>query len=132
MFIEFNLNPKNRKTGDCVVRAIAYATQQSWDKVYQDLCELGFKMKRMPNDKQVYEKYLDNLGWHKHKQPRKWNNFKYTVDEFIDIAPNDVYIVSVANHLTAIGDREIKDIWDCGHKSVGNYWCTKFRNIGDR
>ena len=82
--IKLNLNPKGWKTGDCVIRAIAYATQQSWDDVYKGLSDLGFKKKRMPNDKQVYEQYLKDLGWEKQKQPRKWDNTKYTVNEFIN------------------------------------------------
>lgn len=120
--IKLNLNPKERKTGDCVVRAIAYATHKSWDDVYKGLCDIGFKMKRMPNEKQVYEKYLEEVGWLKFKQPRKLDFTKYTIDEFCKQFPKDVYIVSMANHLTTVADREIIDTWDCGHKSVGNYW----------
>jgi len=70
-FEKINLNPKELKTNDCVIRAIAYAIHDSWENVYQDLCELGLKLKRMPNDKKVFEKYLDKIGWYKHKQPRK-------------------------------------------------------------
>lgn len=120
--IKLNLNPKERKTGDCVVRAIAYATQKSWDDVYKRLCDIGFKMKRMPNEKQVYEKYLEEVGWTKCKQPRRWDNTKYTIDEFCKEFPKGVYVVSMANHLTAIADREIVDTWNCGRKSVGNYF----------
>ena len=122
--IKLNLNPKGRKACDCVIRAIAYATQQSWDKVYKDLFEIGFKMKRVAEEKQVYEKYLEDLGWQKQKQPRTYLNTKYTVNEFCKeiAASNKVYIVSVANHLTAVADKEIVDTWDCGYKSVGNYW----------
>ena len=123
--IKLNLNPKGWKTGDCVIRAIAYATQQSWDDVYKGLSDLGFKKKRMPNDKQVYEQYLKDLGWEKQKQPRKWDNTKYTVNEFIKEFPHNVYVVSVANHLTAIANNDIVDTWDCGRKSVGNYWVKR-------
>lgn len=140
---KLNLNPKGLKAGDCVIRAIAYATQQSWDTVYKDLCDLGFKMKRLPNEKQVYEKYLERCGWTKHKQPRKViTNWKYTVDEMIESmnyqescfetgettsSVGNNIVISVANHLTCIskndyGDFEIVDTWDCGRKSVGNYW----------
>ena len=120
--IRLNLNPKGIKASDCVVRAISYATQQSWDDVYRGLADIGFKMKRMPNEKKVYEKYLEQLGWSKQKQPRKDSGFKYTVDEFADDMPRDVYIITVANHMTVLADREIVDTWDCGHKTVGNYW----------
>ena len=29
-FINYNANPKGRKTGDCVIRAIAFALNKSW------------------------------------------------------------------------------------------------------
>ena len=123
---KLNLNPKGIKTGDCVIRAIAYATQQSWDTVYKDLCEIGFKMKRMPEEKQVYEKYLDKLGWEKQKQPRTYFNDKYTVDEFCEkLANKDVYVITVANHMTVVANKEIVDTWDCGRKCVGNYWVKR-------
>ena len=63
--IKYNANPKGWKTNDCVIRAIALATNQSWDKVFTDLCEIAFKKKRMLNDPRVYEKYLSQLGWNK-------------------------------------------------------------------
>ena len=98
-------------------------------------------MKRMPNEKAVYEKYLNNLGWTKHKQPRattyadgrKQGSLKYTVDELIYKLNGDKLIgggpthiiVSVANHLTCLEyDKgyQITDTWNCGYKCVGNYW----------
>ena len=119
--VKLNLNPKGVKTGDCVVRAIAYATQQSWDDVFIGLNKIAFKKKRVFNDKVVYENYLKELGWEKQKQPRKMNGFKYTVDEFCENF-RGVAIVTVANHMTAIADHDVVDTWDCGHKTIGNYW----------
>lgn len=137
-----NINPKGIKTGDCVIRAIAYATEQNWDTIYKALCELGLKMKRLPNDKKVFHKYLDNLGWVKHKQPKEVdyeNGFglkkkKYTIEELmqrIEIEHQRLgvgkVIVSMPRHLTCIEPQdnwkyEIVDIWDCSNKKVGNYW----------
>ena len=122
MLEKLNINPKRIKAADCVVRAIAYATDQIWEAVYDRLYELGRKMKRMPSEKQVYEKYLQELNWCKNKQPRRFDNTKYTVDEFCDEFPKARYIVSVANHLTVVEDRYIVDTWNCGRKSVCNYW----------
>ena len=34
-FIEFNINPKNKRTKDCVIRAIATATNSSWEYIYR-------------------------------------------------------------------------------------------------
>lgn len=142
MFKKININPKGKKVGDCVIRAIAYATKQDWDKVYNDLCALGFKKKMMPNDKRVYETYLASLGWQKIKQPRKRDNSKYLVKELIkeldynedcydcgevERSFGDRIVISVANHLTCIakndkGSFDLIDTWDCSQKSVGNYF----------
>ena len=43
------MNPKAIKAGDCVIRAIAYSLDQTWEDTYNDLCALVLKMKRMPN-----------------------------------------------------------------------------------
>ena len=122
-----NLNPKGLKTGDCVIRAIAYATEKEWEEVYEALCKLGLKMKRMPNEKQVYEKYLEQLGWQKYKQPRKWNNTKYTLDEFIEemASEGDAVLVKLAHHLSVVEEGQVVDTWDCGYKTVGNYWIRR-------
>ena len=41
IFSKHNQNPKGWKTGDCVVRAISYATGKTWQEVFQDLCRNG-------------------------------------------------------------------------------------------
>lgn len=140
---KINVNPKGIKACDCVIRALAYAMDKDWNRVYEDLYELGFKMKRMANEKQVYEKYLEKNGWVKHNQPREYfyeggykdKMKKYTVNEFADmlsgesriIGKGKKIIISVANHITCIelNDKwqyELVDTWDCGYKCVGNYW----------
>ena len=44
-----NANPKNRRSGDCVIRAISTATGKSWEEVLTDLCKLALQEKRIPN-----------------------------------------------------------------------------------
>lgn len=118
-----NENPKNLvSSGDCVIRAIAYGTGLGWDTVYTELCNLGLKLKAMPNDKKVFKKYLTQLGFTMHSQPIKWNGTKYTVEEFAKENSDKKIIVNVANHLSVIDCGKIIDTWDCGYKCVGNYW----------
>jgi hypothetical protein len=119
-FKKTNLNPKGKKANDCVVRAIAYATGTSWQSVYQRLAGLGLEMLDMPNSKKVYERYLEKIGWIKHKMPKKLDGKRYTVKEFSNRVP--FAIVSVAKHLTVIDGQNLIDTWDCSYKSVGNYW----------
>jgi len=44
MFIEYNPNPQNKNIGDCVIRAVSKALDQSWEKSYRDLSDLGIKI----------------------------------------------------------------------------------------
>lgn len=125
IFSKHNQNPKGWKTGDCVVRAISYATGKTWQEVFQDLCQIGAKKCRMPDDPKVYETYLDEQGWEKHPQPRRANGKKFTVEELIDLTNwnyNGTLIMTVANHMTVADGIELIDTWDCSYKTVGNYW----------
>ncbi len=125
-FIYENLNPKNLKSAaDCVVRAIAKGIDSDWETVYQSLSLLGLKMKDMPNSDRVYRKYLEQRGYAKERQPRKSNNTKYTLEEFVEKNSKGRFIVSLANHLTVVIDGKVYDTWNCLHKTVGNYWEVK-------
>ena len=132
-FEKLNLNPKGIRTGDCVIRAIAYATKQPWENVYTDLSVLGLKLKRLPNEKQVYEKYLEQQGWTKHKQPKKANGSKMPVEllaEIIEIGcsskrPKKI-LVTMPGHMSCIewtgSEMKLVDTWNCSTRNVGNYW----------
>ena len=115
------ISNKGKGKCDCVVRAIASFFGKSWDEVYLALGEIGFELKDMPNSKQVYEKYLLQLDYTKMKMPRREDNTRYTVKEFVEELCQNA-IVSVANHLTCVKDGKLIDSWDCSHKSVGNYF----------
>lgn len=121
----YNQNPKNKYVGDCVIRAISLATEQTWDKVYEDLCQLGFKMKAMPNEPKVYSKYLKDLGWIKHNQPRLADNRKYTGKQFcrIEAKGGKKYLAHIGgHHIVCINDKRVWDIWDSTEGCIGNYW----------
>lgn len=122
-FKRTNLNPKEWKhEGDCVVRALAAANNMSWEKTYSLLCEIGLKKCRMPNSKYTYEQLLKNYDWIKYKMPKHSDGRRYTVKELADEKPNDRIVVSMANHLSFIDKGTLVDTWNCGNKSVGNYW----------
>lgn len=129
MFKNINLNPSGKKACDCVVRAIAYATEQSWSKVYKDLCDIGLELYDVPTSKKVYQKYLEVLGFEKMPMPKKQSGptyERYKVNDFAETFPKDyVYVISVAHHLTVVSYGDIVDTWNCGYKSVGNYWRKK-------
>ena len=123
-FINYNANPKRRKTTDCVIRALSTALNNSWEDTYRSLVDFSIKQGLMVNDKRAYTNYLKAKGYEMLKMPRRNDNTRYTVKEFIDelAEANTIYIISVANHLTVVKDRVLLDTWNCSRKSVGNYW----------
>jgi len=129
-FEKINVNPKGMKAGDCVVRAIAKATNKTWDEVYLDLVAIGFKKKAMPNDKRVYAAYLEQLGFEKHKMPRTESGRSYPMTEYFAILDirdqlKGVYIVSIRSHLACVVDGVLYDIFDCRLAKLLNYWTKK-------
>ena len=122
----YNCNPKGRKTGDCSTRAIATTLNISWEEALQEQVKWSLKTCYDTTSKQVVEKVLEEWGYVKMKQPRKLNGKKYEVRELDEIlTPEQLkegVLVTIANHHTCIKEGMIQDIWDCGRKSVGNYY----------
>ena len=121
-FEKKNVNPKGRKAGDCVIRALSTSSGMRWQSVYEQLGELGLRLCRMPNEKQTYEKWLNIMQYTKHKQPRREDGTKYTVQELIDELWVRDAVITVANHMTVVEDGVLIDTWDCSQKTVCNYW----------
>lgn len=125
-FEKMNINFKNKKTGDCVVRALAGASGKPYKQVAQELFDMWMKTGYVYNDKHTYEKWLEQNGFVKMKQPRKWDNTKYLVgevDQLINV--QDVVVISVANHLTYVEYSTVYDLWDCRNKTIGNYYIKR-------
>jgi sulfur transfer protein SufE len=121
MFIKQNVNPSNKKTVDCAIRSIAFATRQTWEKVYDDLCAIGRRLHTMPNAKESTEAYLLSLGATRHKPPKRPNGTRMTAGE-VAATVKGLAVLQVANHFTAAGEGAIVDTWDCSRKCVYNYY----------
>ena len=121
-----NRNPKGHKTGDCTTRALAGVLGIEWRDALSEQFSVALHYYYDITDKRVLEKVLAAHGYKKMKQPRKPDNTKYMVKELDQILTKkqlkEGVFVRVANHDTCIKDNKIQDIWDCGNKSVGNYW----------
>jgi hypothetical protein len=125
-----NENPKNRITSDCVIRAISTATKIPYTQVVMEMAELQCKTGYDDGDKKLYDKYLQSKGWVKHSQPRKWDNTKYTGEdwcrELSQYYRTPEYARIVANigghHVVAIIGFKVWDIWDSTDGCIGNYW----------
>ena len=122
-FVNYNANPKQLRTGDCIIRAISFALNKDYIETYKELVEIGISKCDLINHKRVYELYLKNQGLDKQRMPRK-DNSRYTIEEFINekAEANKTYIISISKHLTVVVDKVLYDIWNCRSKKVGNYF----------
>lgn len=128
-------------TGDCVVRAIAIATNKPYSEVYNALFELSKEYAntkygrvarriqerghspRNGSFKEVYRPFLLSLGW-------KWIPTMHigsgcTVHLKAEELPTGRLIVKVSKHLTAVVNGVLHDTYDCsrdGTRCVYGYY----------
>lgn len=124
-FVYHNENPRKISASDCVIRAIAKATEKSWSETYHGLCLVGLDIKDIPNCKKVFELYLKRGGYEMKKQIKDNQGKKITVLQFIKLFESGTYILNLRGHLTTVIDGKIYDTWNCGKQYVGNYWKIK-------
>lgn len=124
----YNANPKGLRASDCVVRAICTATNNSWERVHEDLFLIAMQLKRMVNELETYNTYLNNTGWSKRPCPKKGGtNYRFTGEEFAEILKdNKVPYPIIANiggqHVVCFREGKLWDIWDSTDGAVGIVW----------
>lgn len=120
---KFNANPRNRKTTDCVIRAISVASGNEYKKVVDDLVDVWKDTGYHIGEKRTYEKVLESYGFVKRPMPWKPNGTKYRVGEVDEVLEQgSVAVVAMAHHLVAYVEGELVDTWDCRHKSILNMY----------
>lgn len=123
---ELNVNPKNRKTGDCSTRALVSTLDISYKEALTLQHEESLKTFYDPTSKQVMERVLKKFGYVKMKQPRKLDGKKYFVYELDELVTkkqlNAGILVTIAGHHTCVKGNNVVDIWDCRYKTIGNYY----------
>lgn len=130
-FHYYNANPKQKVTSDCVVRAIATATQKEYSEVLRDLVAVQLVSGYDISDKQNFRKLLITYGWKKHQRPRNSQNQKMRGAEFCSEIQNGNFrhyrkkaiIAEIGKrYIAAIIDGKIFDIWDYSQREVGEFW----------
>lgn len=122
-FHYYNANPKNKHTGDCVIRAISLALDKRYRDVLMEMAELSFKTGYSIGSSQLEQKYLKANGWKKMKQPRTPEGKKIRGKFWLNSVGNENQVVSIGSqHLTCIKDGKFWDIWDCSNDCVGVYY----------
>ena len=118
----FNPNPAGKAVGDCVIRAIAKATGDSWGKVYMDLAATGHELSDMPSANAVWGAYLRRRGFARSTLP---DYDGYTVRQFAAEHPRGSYILALSGHVVAVVDGEYFDAGDSGNETPSYVWEEK-------
>ena len=125
-YLEKNVNPKKRKTGDCSTRALVSVLGISYDECLKLQTEESLKCYYDPTSKQVMERILAKFGYKKMKQPKHLDGTKYLVKDLDKLENTKTrmkgILVTIAHHHTAVVGNNIIDIWNCGNKTIGNYY----------
>lgn len=124
MWIKCNPNPLGKQTSDCVVRAIAIATDAGWRRVYRDLCGLGEIECEMPNANVVWGLHLRDLGSKQFLLPESCPQC-ITVRAFCEKYPTGIYVIGTGNHAVAVIDGDYYDAWDSGNEIPSYFWRVK-------
>lgn len=135
----YNANPKNRFTTDCVVRALSTGLQLPYNQVVMELAEMQCKTGYNARDVKTIDLYLKSKGWVKCKQPRKYDNTKYTGREFCNHIqqytmdyPERLIANIGGHHIVAIVDGRVWDTWNSTDGCIGNYWMDKDYTYTDK
>lgn len=124
MWVYANPNPCRQEEPDCVVRAIAIATGQSWDRVHWDLCRLSHEMCTMPSVNWLWGIYLRRCGFEKFLLPETCPEC-VTVREFARRYPEGTYVIGTGSHAVCVRDGDWYDSWNSGDETPTYFYRKK-------
>ncbi len=97
---------RDKRAGDCVIRAIAVATQKPFKTVMRELCDVAVEFGIIPNEEDLYKIYLERLGFKEYKLPKSTR-----MDS--DLIPRDRFVICAQRgHLVTIKGFDLFDFWN--------------------
>ena len=99
-----------------MVRAIAIATDRTWDEVHWDLCMLSHERCTMPSVNWLWELYLKQNGFKKFLLPDSCPEC-ITVREFARRFPEGTYVIGTGSHAVCVTNGHYIDSWDSGDET---------------
>lgn len=121
-YANYNPNPCGRSVGDCAVRAVSKALNQTWEETYIGLALEGFKSGDLPNADDVWGRYLKSHGFSRNWIPDQCPDC-YTVAKFAADHPCGTFILSMpGRHVLTVVDGMYFDSWDSGNEVPVYFW----------
>ena len=118
MFQYYNNNPLGRHVNDCSVRAIALATNNSWDNTYKTLSEYARLQGITFSEVEFIDEYLSKL------YPRYCQGEKdkvITVKDFLNLQLTGRWLITMSGHITCAIDGVCYDTFDPSERYI---WCV--------
>lgn len=120
-YVFLNLNPRNNRVGDCVIRALAKAMGMTWDDVAIDLSMMMVTHKDMPSSNALWGEYLSLNGFRRGILPTDCPNC-FTIHDFCNMYPAGTFVVGTGSHVVAVIDGNYFDTFDSGNELVAFYY----------
>ena len=114
-------NPSNKIVNDSVVRAIALATGEDWQKTYIGLAMQGFFLHELPSSSVVWGSFLSQRGF-KCSMISEHYQEDYTVEDFLLNHPKGVFVIVCDNYLITAMDGVYYDNHETGNKVPQYVW----------
>ena len=122
MYSYFNPNPiKNKRVGDCVVRAISKALNQSWEDTYIDLTIQGYLMGDLLSSNAVWGAYLKSKGFERDIISNDCPEC-YTIEDFCYEHPKGTYFIGTGTHAVCVKDGCVFDTWNSSGETPIYYY----------
>lgn len=121
MWIYANPNPCRAEEPDCVVRAIAVATGQTWDQVHAALCRMSREYCTMPSVNWLWGMYLRKKGFERFLLPEECPEC-ISVRTFCRMYPEGTYVIGTGTHAVAVMDGNYYDAWDSGDETPSYFY----------
>lgn len=121
MYVHANPNPNGMYVEDCVIRAIAIATNRSWNDIFLNVCLQAYIMKNMPSVNKVWGNYLTSIGFVKYPILDRCPDC-YTIRDFCEDNPIGTFILATGSHVVAVIDGDYFDAWDSGDELPISVW----------
>lgn len=114
-FIKENLNPEEKITDDCVVRAISKVLGDTWEETYIGVVMSGLKHHDLFQKGYVWMDYLTGKGFKKYSIPNTCPDC-YSIRDFCADHPRGTYLLGTGSHVVAVIDGDYFDSWDSGEE----------------